>query len=121
MENKLIYKEPKQLDRDEILRIFSVGSNHEICDALLSVALYDEDWKWSQDQCLHFLNHSDPDVRCMAVIGLRHIVRIHRQLDLERVINSLKNCLQDEKIAGEVQDSIDDIQWLKKDEIPNIR
>jgi hypothetical protein len=109
------YKNPSQISREEIIRIFSTGTNDEVCDALVSMAFYDEDWKWSQDQCLGFLNHPDANVRGVSTTCLGHIARIHHQLDQEQVISALKKCLKDKKVAGSAQDALDDIQmFLRK-------
>lgn len=106
------YKNPSQISREHAMRIFSSGTEGEICDALVSMAFYHEDWKWIQNQCLRFLNHSDANVRGVAAICLGHIARIHHHLDRKKVINALKKCLVDEKISGRVQDALDDIQWF---------
>jgi len=50
------FKNPDQMNREELLQIFSSGSSEAICDALISMAFYDDDWKWSQGQCLHFID-----------------------------------------------------------------
>ncbi len=104
------FRNPPEMDRNVTIRILSQGTNEEICDALVSLALHDEDWKWSQDQCLFFLDHSAPDVRAVAASCLGHIARIHRQLDRDIVESSLEKHLSDENIAGNVQDALDDIQ-----------
>ncbi len=104
------HKNPSHISRNEAVRIFSVGSKDEICDALLSVALYDDDWKWSQDQCLYFLNDSDQDVQCLAATCLGHIARIHHKLDQDLVASALEKRLKDERISGQVQDALDDIK-----------
>jgi hypothetical protein len=56
MKGKMKFKNPDQMNREELLQIFSSGSSDEICDALISMAFYDDDWKWSQGQCLHFID-----------------------------------------------------------------
>lgn len=43
------FKNPEKMNREEIIRFFSFGKKDEICNALISMAFYDEDWKWSQD------------------------------------------------------------------------
>lgn len=106
------YKEPEQKSREELLQRFSSGNSNEICDALISMAFYDNDWKWSQDQCLYFLEHTDPDVRGVAASCLGHIARIHNNLDRELVENALTTHLKDKNISGKVQDALDDIQMF---------
>lgn len=104
------YTNPLPINRNKAVEIFLTGSNNDICDALLAVTLHDEDWKWVQMQCLHFLGHTDPNVSGLAATCLGHLARIHRKLDRELVIRALKKWLKDEKISGRVQDALDDIE-----------
>ena len=104
------YKDPEPINREELLQKFSSENNNEICDGLLSMAFYEDDWKWAQDQCLYFLEHSDEDVKGVAVTCLGHIARIHHSLDRELVENALSKHLKDKNISGIVQDTLDDIQ-----------
>lgn len=106
------YQEPSRISRNEAIKIFTAGSNTEICDALLAIAFYDEDWRWSQEQCLYFLNHSDPDVSGLAATCLGHIARIHHKLDRELVTAALKKRLHDPKISGCVKNALDDIEMF---------
>lgn len=106
------FKDPAPIPRKEIVKIFSSGSNDEICSALVSMSFYEEDWKWAQDRCLYFLDHPDADVRGTAVTCLGHIARIHNKLDREEVVQALKNHLHDEAIAGRIEDALDDIQMF---------
>jgi hypothetical protein len=106
------FKNPEEMTRQQLTKAFASGKKDEICDALIAMAFYDEDWKWSQTQCLHFLSHSDPDVRGVAASCLGHIARIHHQLDQEIVESTLKQHLQDKLIAARVQDALDDIEFF---------
>ncbi len=106
------HKNPSRISRDEAEKIFSTGTNDEICDALLAIAFYDEDWKWAQTQCLLFLNHTSPDISGLAATCLGHIARIHHKLDKELVITALMGRLKDPKISGQVQDALDDIEMF---------
>ncbi len=104
------FRNPEQMSREEISQFFSSNKKNEICDALISMAFYDKDWKWSQDQCLHFLSHPDADVKGVAVSCLGHIARIHRQLDREVVEKALKEHLHDKIISDRVNDALEDIE-----------
>ncbi|MDF3055570.1 MAG: hypothetical protein K0Q74_1477 [Gammaproteobacteria bacterium] len=104
------YKNPLPISKKEAEKIFSIGSNDQICNALLAITLYDKDWRWAQMHCLHFLNHVDSDISGLAATCLGHIARIHHKLDQKLVINALKNRLSDIKISGRVQDALDDIE-----------
>lgn len=51
-ENMAKYQKPRMINRKEAVRIFSDGSINDICQALISVAFYESDWRWSQEQML---------------------------------------------------------------------
>lgn len=106
------YIDPLPINRQEAILMLSSEYPEEIAKALLSISLHDSDWKWCQDQCLHFLQYPHPLVRRTAAIGLGHIARIHRKLDQNKVINRLKMLIEDEKnqsVAGSAEDALDDI------------
>ena len=108
----VVYEEPKKVNREEILKKFASGRSNDICDALVSMAVYEDGWKWCQDQCLYFLDHSDPNVRGVAATCLGHIARIHQSLERERVVNALLLHLNDKEISGIVADALDDIKMF---------
>lgn len=107
-------RNPKKITKVEASKVFSTGTSNEICDALVSVTFYEEDWKWSQTQCLHFLNHKNCDISGLAATCLGHIARIHHKLDKKIVIAALKTRLNDPNISGRVQDALDDIDIFLK-------
>ena len=114
------YEEILPISRHEAISLFHFGLDSEaICKALLSVALHDEDWKWAQAHCLRFLEHSNPEVRRVAAVGLGHVARIHGHLDRRRVVMALNSFINrdiNKKIAGAAQDALDDIDlFLAKD------
>lgn len=106
------FENPEELSRDQLKEIFLSGSTDKICTALVAMAFYDDDWKWSQDQCLHFLEHAEWEIRAIAATCLGHIARIHRRLDKEHVEHTLKKHLSDEKIAGYIENALNDINWF---------
>lgn len=108
------HRNPHRISRREAEKVFTTGSSDKICDALLAISLYDEDWRWSQTECLHFLNHTNPDISGLAATCLGHIARIHHKLDRELVTTALLNKLKDPKISGRVQDALDDIEIFLK-------
>lgn len=109
-----LFRNPEKMGREEIVEVFSSGQADEICTALVAMAYYDEDWKWSQDQCLHFLEHPDLSVRAVAASCLGDIARRHHQLDKAVVESVLKRHLHDETISGQVQDALDDMELFLK-------
>ncbi|MDB5971727.1 MAG: hypothetical protein JWQ90_4177 [Hydrocarboniphaga sp.] len=80
-----------------------------ICTALVSLAFHEEDWRWVQKRCLYFLESDDEDISGLAATCLGHIARIHRQLDKDVVVHALRSKLSNAKIAGRIEDALDDI------------
>ncbi|WP_165497004.1 hypothetical protein [Phytopseudomonas dryadis] len=109
------YREPQYLDRQSAENAFTSKDAKVICDALISVALYNSDWKWVQDKCLEFLDAENPEIRGLAATCFGHIARIHRRLDKEVVISALHEHLQDDAISGQVSDALDDIDMFLSD------
>ena len=81
----------------------------ERIDGLLSLALYDREWKLVEDLCLKMLHDPDTDIVATAILALGHLARIHRQLDLDRVLPELEALKSNEALAGRVSDTLDDI------------
>ncbi len=104
------YQEPTALTRAEAEKIFKSNDVDAICEALVSVALNDVDWRWVQTQALRFANHESPQVRAVVATSLGHLARIHRTLDAAQVVPKLREMLRDKAIAGRVEDAIDDIE-----------
>jgi hypothetical protein len=79
-------------------------------EAILSLALYDQDWKDVQERCLVLIQDDDKDVASTAVLALGHLARLHRQLAIARVISALQTTAADPTLAGRVADALDDIE-----------
>lgn len=107
-----IYREPLPISREDAETEFSSDISERICDALVSVTFNETDWRWVQEKCLHFIASSYPEVRGLAVTCLGHLARIHRKIDLEKVLPILKNLQNDAEIGGRVEDALDDIEPL---------
>jgi hypothetical protein len=104
------YREITPVDRHEAEAIFDQDDLDIIRLTLLRVAYHEPDYVWAQDCCLRFCNHQDSQVRSVAALCLGHIARIHRQLDLNKVMPVLRRLLTDELTAGRAEDALDDIK-----------
>jgi hypothetical protein len=58
---------------------------------------------------LSFSEHQVPEVRGLAMTCLGHIARIHKAIDLDKVMPVLTKQLSDSEIRGQVEDAIEDI------------
>ncbi len=106
------YSEVGVLSDKEFERALSGGDPGKICEALLSMAYFDPDWRHAQDICLAYLENPNPDIRGVAATCLGHIVRVHGRLDKERVLGVLNSKLDDSSIRGQVSDALDDINMF---------
>ena len=70
MSDKPKYVETKAQPRPELEKSFASGDPNTICNALYSAAQHEEDWRWSQAQCLKMLNHESLLVRSAALLAL---------------------------------------------------
>lgn len=106
---RLKYSGIEPITRQEAEVAFASGSATEICRALIRVVYHDPDWRWLQEKCIQFSKHHDSKVAGLAVTCFGHIARIHRELDVDRVMRILNELRNNPEIAGRVSDALDDI------------
>ena len=109
------YSVPPRLSRKQATDDLASADSRKRVDALLSLALYDSDWRWVQDQCLRLLADSEEDVVATAILGLGHLARLHQRLDLDQVLPRLKTLQADPRFGGRVSDAYDDIRLFVPD------
>jgi hypothetical protein len=56
------YSTPPRLSRMQATADLASADSRKCVDALLSLALYDSDWRWVQDQCPRLLADPEEDV-----------------------------------------------------------
>lgn len=98
-------------DREEVELLLQSNDNQEVQDALLSAAYYDPDWRWVQGKCLVLSHHPDSRVRWIAATCLGHLARIHRQLEVELVLQRLAELKADPLVKAGTEDALDDIRF----------
>jgi hypothetical protein len=103
------YVTPARLSRDVAIAKLAGTDRRARIDGLLSLALYDPDWKWVQHRSLELLHDPDVDVVATAVLALGHLGRLHGQLELDRVLRELETVKANEALAGRVADVLNDI------------
>ena len=106
------YHEVLPMSRSELEAGIDSGNQKAIIEALLSAAFYDADWRWVQEICLRFLDHTDTNVRWIAATCLGHIARIHKVLDLDLVLPKLVSLKADPAIGPSVETALDDIRFF---------
>lgn len=107
---KVKYEAVHQQSRTQLTEALASGDSERIRSALYSASWYDEDWRWTQAHCLHFLQHNDPLVRWAAALSLGYIAQFHKRLDLDLVLPALHIAQADDAIRSTVGDSLDMIK-----------
>ncbi|HEY2514877.1 MAG TPA: hypothetical protein VGI39_28620 [Polyangiaceae bacterium] len=80
-----------------------------ICRVLLRLALNEADGAWALERVGALLFHPDPEVRRVAVSSVGYLVRIHRAIDVSRVLPALAALRADPLVAPRVRDTLKDI------------
>ena len=109
------YSVPPRLSRKQATDDLASADARKRVHALLSLALYNSDWRWVQDQCLRLLADSEEDIVATAILGLGHLARLHQRLDLDQVLPRLKTLQADPRFGGRVSDAYDDIRMFVPD------
>jgi hypothetical protein len=103
------YENPTELPRSVACAQLKEGDAKARIQALLSLALYDPDWRWVQDKSLELLHDADSDVVSTAILAIGHLARRHRSLELDRVLPELHRLRADPAFSGRAGDVLDDI------------
>lgn len=104
----MTYEEPQLVTRAKALHALESESPEQASEALLSVALHESDRLWAEQVCMKALQDQRRDVVAAAIISIGHIARLHRQVGSE-VVPALRDLSKDPKLAGLVEDALDDI------------
>jgi hypothetical protein len=106
------YEAMHPISRAEAERMAASGDANAICRAIISLALFDDDWRWVQDWCLQLAADERPRVRGCAATSLGHLARINGVLDLDRVIPVLEELTDDHEVGGLAEDALADIHMF---------
>lgn len=104
------FQQISPISKAEAAVAFESSNVTQICNALVSIACCENDWRWAQDKCLAFLVSDSPEISGLAATCLGHIARVHKTLDKERVVAALRKQLKNPDIAGQVEDALEDIE-----------
>ena len=92
----------------ELLASYVASGDAELIrKALYSASSYGSDWKWAQDQCLHFIRSEHRDVRWAATQVLGELAFLGHPIEIDRVIPALNEAMKDPDVAGEADMSLD--------------
>jgi hypothetical protein len=106
------YEELPVLTRDEVEAALARGDAAEMGVAVLSAALHCPDHAWAESLCHRLASNPEPNVRGNALLGLGHIARIHRSLDLGRAAALIRAGLKDSDpfVRGQADSAADDVR-----------
>jgi hypothetical protein len=109
------YEELSPISQEDAAEALSHDDDtYALCQSLLRIALHEEDWSWALDHLGRFLLHPNPEVRCVAVSSIGYLVRIHRGIDVTRVLPALRALQADSSVAGRVRDTLEDIRQFAR-------
>lgn len=108
------YERIPEMTREEALALLKAADGLSRSRALLSLALYDPDWRWVQNLSLALIEDPHSDLKGTAALALAHLARIHRTLDLDVVLPALERLKNDKNIGGRVEDALSDIEIYVK-------
>ena len=104
------YEQIEPIGKVQARKLLAADDREAICRTLVSVAMFESDRRWAQDQCLKFAKHSDSFVRGVAATCLGHLARIHGVIDEDEVVPVVRELLRDRdpKTRGKAHDALDD-------------
>lgn len=109
----MLYQNFSYSDKNEIELLLKTNKSEKIISAIIGAINGVEDWKWLQDLCLKYIDHSDYWVSKTAISGLGDISRIYKSLEKEKVVERLK-MISNSKLLGIVDSTLDDISLFVK-------
>jgi hypothetical protein len=80
-----------------------------VSKALIAAALHDPDRIFVETYIEKLLRNDDPWIRGVAAIAAGHVARIHRELNIDRIVPLIRDLLNDPRTSGNAQDALDDI------------
>jgi hypothetical protein len=103
------YEELEYISRAEAAVELDSGDRERVCPTLVRLALFDRDRVWLEAILERFLKDQDPWIRGVAATCVGHVARIHRAMDLTRLLPLVRELLDDPATAGKAQDALDDV------------
>ena len=85
-----------------------------LCRTLLRVALHDEDGDWALGFVRPYLEHACSEVRGIAASCVGYLARIHREIDVQTVLPSLRAMETDPEVSSRVRDALEDIRQFTR-------
>ncbi len=106
------YVAPKNVTKNEFLKIIRAGISDQICEALVDSVNSLDDWQWLLNQYVSLLEHSEFVVRRTTLICIGHLARLNPEADKIRFRKVLTPLLDDSELRGTVENAIDDVEMF---------
>jgi hypothetical protein len=106
------YEEIDPISRPDAMVVLGSGNPKDMCKALVRLAFHDPDLRWVESLCIELTKHSTVEVQSTAILCLGHLARLHKALDLEKVVPLLIELRKDPLLSGRVDDAMDDIEMF---------
>src|ERR1700733_13678754 len=99
------YEELSPISREEADAALSRDDDtYVLCQSILRIALHEADAVWALEHVGRFLLHPHPEVRAVAVSGVGYVVRIHRTIDVSRILPALYALQADAYVSSRVRE-----------------
>ena len=112
------YEKPTGRVHEEAESLARDGSSEELANALIGLALEDDDSAWTTAFCLRFVDHADEAVRGNALLAFGHLARRFRKLESrDAVLAAIARGLEDASafVRGQADAARDDVTSFAKD------
>lgn len=96
--------------RDVAERWLASGDPQKVMYALLRLSLHGPDFAYAERMALANASHPDPWVRRNVATALLHVARLNGSVDLDAVMTTLVNMLDDPEAFGWAEDALDSIE-----------
>lgn len=113
------YRESEPLTRKDAERILVCGTVVELTNALIAIALSEDDAEYAGQYVMSCVRHPDPQIRATAVLCLGHFARIHGTLPAgARDVVAAAMLDDDIDIRGQALAADDDIRMFAPQDAP---
>lgn len=103
------YEEMPPIQRDLATVELASGDPERVSRALVQLAFHESDRVWLEDVIAAHLSAPDPWIRGLAATCAGHVARIHRDLDVVRLVPLIERLGDDPDTVGRMEDALDDI------------
>jgi hypothetical protein len=109
------YSSVPEISREEYEQMIQSGNSELVASALLSIAYWDKDWQWVEQELLKFVNSPNQQVRYTSILGFGYTARVNSNLNTDLVEPLLRKVAADDPdamIRGTAEDALEDIEMF---------